>query len=74
MDLLSEAIALATQAHDGMIRKFGTLPYILHPMEAAVIVASMSDDQELLAAAMLHDVVEDAGVTLVESRKSSVRA
>lgn len=66
MDFLSEAIALATQAHDGMIRKCGTLPYILHPMEAAVIVASMSDDQELLAAAVLHDVVEDAGITLVE--------
>ena len=62
-NVLDAAAAFAVQAHWGMMRKAGNLPYILHPMEAAVIVASMTDDPELLAAAMLHDVVEDAGVT-----------
>ena len=66
MELVSEAIAFAVKAHDGMRRKKSALPYILHPMEASVIVGTMTDDQNLIAAAVLHDVVEDAGVTLDE--------
>ena len=69
MELVSEAIAFAVKAHDGMRRKKGALPYILHPMEAAVIVGTMTDDQNLIAAAVLHDVVEDAGVTLEEIKE-----
>ena len=66
MELVSEAIAFAVKAHDGMRRKKGSAPYILHPMEAAVIVGTMTDDQELIAAAVLHDVVEDAGISIEE--------
>ena len=66
MELVSEAIAFAVRAHDGMRRKNSNAPYVLHPMEAAVIVSTMSDDQNLIAAAALHDVVEDAGVSIVE--------
>ena len=66
MELVSEAITFAVRAHDGMRRKKSDAPYILHPMEAAVIVGTMTDDQALIAAAALHDVVEDAGVTLRE--------
>ena len=70
MELVSRAILLATEAHDGMRRKKSECPYILHPLEAAVIVSSMSEDQELIAAAVLHDVVEDAGIPMdeIESR------
>ena len=66
MELVSEAIAFAVKAHDGMRRKKSDAPYILHPMEAAVIVGPMTDDQNLIAAAALHDVVEDAGITIQE--------
>ena len=66
MELVSEAIVFAVKAHDGMRRKKSDAPYILHPMEAAVIVGTMSDDQNLIAAAALHDVVEDAGITIEE--------
>ena len=66
MELVSEAIAFAVRAHDGMRRKKSESPYILHPMEAAVIVGTMTDDQNLIAAAALHDVVEDAGITIEE--------
>ena len=66
MELVSEAIAFAVMAHDGMRRKKSEAPYILHPMEAAVIVGTMSDDQNLIAAAALHDVVEDAGISIEE--------
>ena len=66
MELVSEDIVFAVKAHDGMRRKTSQVPYILHPMEAAVIVGTMTDDQDLIAAAALHDVVEDAGVTIEE--------
>ena len=66
MELVSEAIAFAVKAHDGMRRKKSESPYILHPLEAAVIVGTMTDDQNLIAAAALHDVVEDAGITMQE--------
>ena len=67
--VLNEAIAFAVRAHDGMTRKASGQPYILHPMETAVIVGTMTNDPELLAAAMLHDVVEDTGVTPKEIRE-----
>ena len=78
MELVSEAIAFAVKAHDGMRRKKNDSPYILHPMEAAVIVGSMTNDQNLIAAAALHDVVEErfgARVReLVESETEDKRA
>ena len=66
MELVSEAITFAAKAHDGMQRKKSDAPYILHPMEAAVIVGTMTDDQNLIAAAALHDVVEDTNITIHE--------
>ncbi len=66
MELVSEAIVFAVAAHDGMRRKKSDTPYILHPMEAAVIVSTMTDDQNLIAAAALHDVVEDANISIEE--------
>jgi len=65
-NLLEEAVAFAAQKHAGQHRKGTNLPYIVHPMEAAAICASFTDDVEVLAAAVLHDVVEDAGVTAAE--------
>ena len=65
-DLLSEAIVFATAAHDGMRRRGGVLPYIVHPMEVGAIIGTMTDKQEVIAAGLLHDVVEDAGITIEE--------
>ncbi|MBQ2680497.1 MAG: bifunctional (p)ppGpp synthetase/guanosine-3',5'-bis(diphosphate) 3'-pyrophosphohydrolase [Eggerthellaceae bacterium] len=65
-NLLEDAVAFAAQKHAGKYRKGSKLPYIVHPMEAAAICASFTDDVEVLAAAVLHDVVEDAGVTVGE--------
>ena len=70
MELVSEAIAFAAKAHDGMRRKTSNVPYILHPMEAAVIVGTMTADQNVIAAAALHDVVEDTDITIEEIEKS----
>jgi len=61
--LLDRAILFAVEAHRGMLRKDKKTPYILHPMEAATIAGSMTSDPEILAAACLHDTVEDTPVT-----------
>ena len=65
-DLVSEAIAFSTMAHDGMRRRKSDAPYILHPMEVGVIIGTMTDRQEVIAAGVLHDVVEDAGISMAE--------
>lgn len=56
-----DAIRFAVRAHAGQMRKNG-IPYILHPLEAAVIAGSLTNDEDVIAAALLHDVVEDTGV------------
>ena len=66
MSLLDEAIVFAVEAHSGMTRKIGLKPYILHPMEVAAIVGTMTADEEVLAAAVLHDVAEDTEYTLAD--------
>ncbi len=67
-NLLDRAIDFAVRAHAGTERRGKGFPYIVHPMEAMVIVATMTSDQELLAAAALHDTVEDTDVTLEQIR------
>ena len=67
--LLDKAITFAVRAHHNTERRGKGFPYIVHPLEAVAIVATMSPDQELLAAAALHDVVEDTGVTLDDLRR-----
>ena len=62
--LLDRAIILAVKAHAGTDRRGKGFPYIVHAMEAMEIVATMTADQELLAAAALHDTVEDTDVTV----------
>ena len=67
-DLLDRAIIFAVRAHAGTERRGKGFPYIVHPMEAVEIVATMTNDQELLAAAALHDTVEDTDTTIEQIR------
>jgi myo-inositol-1(or 4)-monophosphatase len=67
-ELLDRAIVFAVRAHAGTERRGKGFPYIVHPMEAMEIVATMTPDQELLAAAALHDTVEDTDVTVEQIR------
>jgi len=57
--LVNQAIAFATRAHEGQVRKGTTRPFILHPLEVGEIVATMTDDEEIISAAILHDTIED---------------
>ncbi|MBR3500817.1 MAG: bifunctional (p)ppGpp synthetase/guanosine-3',5'-bis(diphosphate) 3'-pyrophosphohydrolase [Bacteroidales bacterium] len=67
-ELLDRAIIFAVKAHAGTERRGKGYPYIVHPLEAVEIVATMTPDQELLAAAALHDTVEDTEVTVDQIR------
>ena len=69
MNLLEESIIYATLMYQGKVRKFKGVPFILHPMEVAQILATMTDDQEVIAAGMLHDVLEETDGTLMELEK-----
>lgn len=63
--MVKKAIEFATKAHEGQFRKGTTRPYIVHPLEVSEIVATMTDDEEIICAAVLHDTVEDCeGVTV----------
>ncbi len=62
MTRLENAILFAVKAHEGARRKGKDRAYILHPLEALVIAAELTNDEEVLAAAVLHDTVEDTGV------------
>ena len=66
--LLDRAIIFAVKAHAGTERRGKGFPYIVHPLEAMEIVATITPDQELLAAAALHDTVEDTDVTIEDIR------
>lgn len=57
--MIEKAIAFATRAHEGQFRKGTTRPYIIHPLEVGNIVATMTDDEEVICAAILHDTIED---------------
>ena len=68
-ELLDRAIIFAVKAHHNTERRGKGFPYIVHPMEAVEIVATITPDQELLAAAALHDTIEDTDVTVEELRR-----
>jgi len=60
---LSYAVSFATMAHKDQRRKYTNEPYILHSIEVAEIVATVDHTEEMLIAAVLHDVVEDTSFT-----------
>lgn len=64
MELFDKAMDLAVTAHQGSTRKSSNTPYILHPVEVAAIASRMTDNLDVLCAALLHDVVEDANISL----------
>ncbi|MBR5509981.1 MAG: bifunctional (p)ppGpp synthetase/guanosine-3',5'-bis(diphosphate) 3'-pyrophosphohydrolase [Lachnospiraceae bacterium] len=62
--MFERAVIFAAAAHKGVTRKGNRIPYLSHPVEAAAIVAELTDDEELKAAAVLHDVLEDTEATV----------
>ncbi len=63
-NLVDRALKFATIAHADQKRKYTGQPYIVHPIEVMKIVQSVEHDEAMLAAALLHDVVEDTDITI----------
>ena len=57
--MVDKALEFATKAHHGQLRKGTKRPYIVHPIEVGDIVASITQDEEVICAAILHDTFED---------------
>lgn len=67
--VIEKAVMFAAEAHKGSFRKGSKLPYIVHPIETMMIVAGITNDNEVIAAAALHDVVEDTPYTAKDIRE-----
>jgi guanosine-3',5'-bis(diphosphate) 3'-pyrophosphohydrolase len=69
-DLIRKALNMARSAHAGQIRNgSGGMPYIEHPVAVAELLAAHGFDDEVLAAALLHDVVEDSAISVEQVRE-----
>ena len=66
---IDKAIHFAVDAHAGTERRCKGYPYVIHCLEAMSIVATMTNDKEVLAAAAIHDTVEDTGITMDDIRR-----
>jgi len=69
VSILDKAIVFATERHSGIFRKGTKTPFIVHPLETVSIAAGMTNDFDVLAATVLHDVVEDTPTTIDEIRE-----
>lgn len=68
-DVVEQAVEFSLKAHRDVKRKASGVPYILHPMEVAAISSRLTTEREVMAAALLHDTVEDAGITKEQIEK-----
>lgn len=66
--LIERAAALAARAHSGQTRKESAMPYIAHPIAVALILARYSFPDNVIAAALAHDIVEDTDIAGEELR------
>ncbi|MBQ5330888.1 MAG: bifunctional (p)ppGpp synthetase/guanosine-3',5'-bis(diphosphate) 3'-pyrophosphohydrolase [Oscillospiraceae bacterium] len=67
---LCSVLSFAAKAHGGCMRRGGDTAYIAHPVEAAFIAMSLTDDKEVIAAALLHDTAEDTDTTIEDIEKA----
>jgi len=66
--IMAEQVCI--MAHEGQVRKYSGEPYWTHPAAVAALVSTVTADAEIIAAAYLHDVVEDTSVSLEEIREA----
>ena len=67
--IVKKAINYAFDKHKNQSRKISGVPYITHPMAVAGIIAEVTRDEEIISAAILHDIIEDCGVSHEELKK-----
>ncbi|MBT2692064.1 HD domain-containing protein [Bacillus sp. ISL-55] len=64
MDIIEKALQIASMAHEGQYRKNTKIPYIAHPVAVGMILQKAGYREEMIAAGILHDTVEDTDLTL----------
>lgn len=69
MRMTEKALKFAMKAHSGQVRKGTDTPYVYHVMEVGMLLSNFGCSEEAIAAGLLHDTVEDAGITLEELEK-----
>ena len=57
--MIAKATRFATEVHAGQVRKGTTRPFIVHPLEVGNIVSTLTTDEDVICAAILHDTIED---------------
>lgn len=57
--LIKKALYFAAEKHNGQYRKGGTTPYIVHPVLVSYSILKYTDNEEIISASLLHDVLED---------------
>lgn len=67
--MIQKAIEYAIRAHEGQCRKSTTIPYIVHPIEVGIILSRYGFEEEIVAAGILHDVLEDTEITLEDLKR-----
>lgn len=64
LPILNAAMVFAEKAHQGQVRKYTNEPYICHPMAVMGLVYSITNIEDMLCVAVLHDVVEETDYTI----------
>ncbi|RAK05044.1 HD domain-containing protein [Halanaerobium saccharolyticum] len=67
--LVAKAMEYAAKAHRGGYRKGGDVPYIVHPFEVAMILKENAFEDKIIAAGLLHDLLEDTEVTRIDLKE-----
>ncbi|WP_319004980.1 HD domain-containing protein [Mesobacillus jeotgali] len=69
MDLIDKALQIASMAHEGQYRKNTKIPYIAHPVAVGMILQKAGYSEEMVAAGILHDTVEDTDITMEDVKR-----
>ena len=69
MDIVTKALEFAAEAHEGQKRKYTGEPYINHPIAVCELVKTVDHNEYMLAAALLHDTVEDTATTIDDIKR-----
>jgi len=69
LNIVAKALGFATKAHEGQKRKYTGEPYINHPIAVCELVKSVCHNDYMLAAALLHDTVEDTEITIIDIKR-----
>src|SRR5207237_3593873 len=69
-NMIDRALEMAAEAHEGQFRKGTEIPYISHPAAVGLMLAKAGCSDDVVAAGILHDTVEDTYVTLEQIRQA----